>query len=202
MIRIAFATNNPGKLHEVRALAKQFDIEILSPADLDLKINVSESGKSYKENALLKMRALLDMISDKELWVAGDDSGVGIDALDGKPGIHTRRWAGYEMSDQEIIDYTISNLAGVSGPKRSAHFDSVVAVGKLGTKPKIFTGTVAGYILKKPNKTIPLQPGLPFKSLFYTNQRRYLGHNLNVANHRQKAFMQIFKYIDNLRIIS
>ena len=195
MTRIVFATNNPGKLHEVRVLAKEFDVEVLSPADLGIKMNVDETGKTYKDNALLKMQAVLDLISDKNLWVAGDDSGVGIDALGGKPGIHTRRWAGYEMTDQEIIDYTITSLASVPGPERTAHFDSTVAIGRLGEEPKLFTGRVDGYILKKPNKKIPMQAGLPFKSLFYTNQRRYLGHDLNVANHRQKAFIQIFESI-------
>jgi XTP/dITP diphosphohydrolase len=195
MVRLVFATNNSGKLHEVRVLAKQYDVEILLPADLGIKIVVEENGKNYKENALLKMQAVLDSITDKVLWVAGDDSGVAIDALGGEPGIHTRRWAGYEMTDQEIIDYTINSLTDVPGPKRTAHFDSTVAVGRLGSKPKLFRGRVDGYILKKPNNKIPLQDGLPFKSLFYTKQRRYLGHNLNVANHRQKAFIQIFEFI-------
>jgi XTP/dITP diphosphohydrolase len=198
MIRIVFATNNPGKLSEVRTLAKHYNVEILSLSDLGLKIEVPENGKSYEENALLKMQAVIDHINDKELWVAGDDSGIAIDALNGEPGIHTRRWAGYEMSDQEIIDYTIASLADVPGPKRTAHFDSTVAIGRIGVTPKLFTGRVDGYILKKANKKIPLQAGLPFKSLFYTNQRRYLGHDLNVANHRQKAFIQIFKSIEAL----
>jgi XTP/dITP diphosphohydrolase len=195
MTRIVFATNNPGKLHEVRVLAKGFDVEVLSPADLGIEFHVVENGNSYKENALLKMQAVLDAITDKELWVAGDDSGVAIDALSGKPGIHTRRWAGYEMTDQEIIDYTITSMADVPGLERTAHFDSTVAVGRRGSKPQLFTGRVDGYILKKPNLKIPLQDGLPFKSLFYTTQRRYLGHDLNAANHRQKAFIQIFESI-------
>jgi XTP/dITP diphosphohydrolase len=195
MLKIVFATNNPGKLHEVRILAKDFDVEVLSPADLGIDLNVDENGKSYEQNALLKMQAVLEAVTDTELWVAGDDSGVAIDALGGKPGIHTRRWAGYEMTDQEIIDYTVTSMTTVPGPKRSAHFDSTVAVGRLGFEPKLFTGRVDGYILKKPNIKIPLEDGLPFKSLFYTNQRRYLGHDLNVANHRQKAFIQIFDYI-------
>ena len=195
MISIAFATNNPGKLQEIRTLAKQFNIKVLSPSDLKLEINVREDGKDYAENALLKMQALLTQITDKQLWVAGDDSGLAIDALGGAPGIRTRRWAGYEMSDQEIVDYTLKSLRGLPKAKRGAHFNSVVALGKLDVQPKIFKGVVDGYILDKPNKTISLQPGLPFRSLFYTDEGRHLGHDLNSANHRQKAFIQIFEYI-------
>jgi XTP/dITP diphosphohydrolase len=197
MIRIAFATNNPGKLNEIRSFAKKFNIEILSPADLGLKIDVSEDGKSYAENALLKMQALLAQITDKELWVAGDDSGMGIDVLGGAPGIRTRRWAGYEMSDQEIIDHTLNSLKGLPKNQRTAHFYSVVAVGKLNWKPKIFKGQVDGYILNKPDKKISPQPGLPFRNLFYTDEDRHLGHKLNSANHRQQAFSRIFEYLSS-----
>ncbi len=195
MIRIAFATNNPGKLEEIRSFANKFNIEILSPADLGLKIDVIEDGKSYAENARLKMDALLSQISDTELWVAGDDSGMGIDILGGAPGIRTRRWAGYEMTDQEIIDYTLSTLKGLPKSQRTAHFDSVVALGKLNLKPKIFKGRVNGYILSKPDEKISPQPGLPFRNLFHTDEGRHLGHNLNSANHRQQAFKQIFEYL-------
>jgi XTP/dITP diphosphohydrolase len=195
MTKLVFATNNPGKLDEIRSFAKKFNIEVLSPSDLKLSFSVNEGGKSYAENALLKMQALLAQITDEQLWVAGDDSGIGIDALGGAPGIRTRRWAGYEMSDQEIIDYTLSSLKGLPKAKRTAHFNSVVAIGKLNSEPKIFKGQVSGYILDKPNKRISLQPGLPFRNLFHTDEGRYLGHNLNSANHRQQAFKQIFEYI-------
>jgi XTP/dITP diphosphohydrolase len=195
MATIAFATNNPGKLEEIRALAKKFNVTILSPSDLKLKINVNEDGSDYADNALLKMQALLAQITDKQIWVVGDDSGLEIDALDGAPGIHTRRWAGYEMSDQEIVDYTLQSLKGLPKAQRSAHFISVVALAKPGTPPKIFKGVVDGYILEHQDKKISSQPGLPFRTLFYTDEGRHLGHDLNSANHREKAFTQIFEYI-------
>jgi XTP/dITP diphosphohydrolase len=195
MTTIAFATNNPGKLDEIRTFAKKFNITILSPSDLKLKINVSEDRRDYAANALLKMQALLAQITDKQIWVVGDDSGLEIDALDGAPGIHTRRWACYEMSDQEIVDYTLQSLKGLPKAQRSAHFISVVAVARLGTAPKIFKGVVDGYILDHQDKNISPQPGLPFRTLFYTDEGRHLGHDLNSANHREKAFTQIFEYI-------
>ena len=129
MMRVLYATTNPGKLFEVGKFLNPFGIELLGPKDLGLSIDVSEEGNTLEENALLKARAYID--EGIEYPVLADDTGVEIDALGGEPGIHVRRWKDGKtrMSDQEIIDYCIMRMQGIPRGKRTAQFRTVIAVG-------------------------------------------------------------------------
>ena len=83
MMRVLYATTNPGKLFEVGKFLNPFGIELLGPKDLGLSIDVSEEGNTLEENALLKARAYID--EGIEYPVLADDTGIEIDALDGEP---------------------------------------------------------------------------------------------------------------------
>lgn len=87
--KLVIATHNSGKLHEIKALLEPFGIECLGAAELDLP-EPEEIGNSFVDNADLKAREAADLSGFPAL---ADDSGVCIDALGGRPGIHTARWA-------------------------------------------------------------------------------------------------------------
>jgi XTP/dITP diphosphohydrolase len=89
MFKLLIATNNPGKMVEIRALLEQRELELLTPAQLGIELDVPEDGTTYAENALLKGRAYA---SAAGLLTLADDSGLEVDALDGQPGLHSARY--------------------------------------------------------------------------------------------------------------
>lgn len=202
--KILFATNNPGKLSEVRNFAKQQGITVYSPRDLGLDISVEETGSTFEENAILKLNAHLDALDDPDTVVIADDSGIAIDALGGEPGLYSRRWKGYEMSDEEIVDYCLERMADIPAGQRTARFVSVVAYGKKKDDSKLVTGEVTGEILEYPVAAGYIE-GFPFRALFYVpeaGKMLYEIHDMPIEQrgghltHREQALRKVF---ENLR---
>ncbi|MBN2305757.1 MAG: non-canonical purine NTP pyrophosphatase [Anaerolineae bacterium] len=183
---LLYATTNPGKAMEIRALLGTFGLDVTTPADLGLALDVPETGDTLDANATLKARAYLDHL-DGEYVVIGDDTGVEIDALDGEPGIRVRRWDGSaRMSDQAVLDYCLNRLRGVPPDQRGAQFRTTFAVAAPGLPVELFYGTLRGLILEKP---APLRiEGFPFESIFYVPEwGKLLGeiHSLPPEQKRQ-----------------
>lgn len=171
---LLYATTNPGKLFEVGKYLKQFGVEVISPADVGISLDIEENGTTFEENATLKATAYLD--TGVEYLVLADDTGIEIDALDGEPGVHAGRWKDGKtrMTDEEVIAYCLERIRNVPNGKRGAQFRTVIAVGmpRLEKRDRenieLFDGTLRGVILEKP---APLRiRGFPFESLFYIPQ--------------------------------
>ena len=88
--KLVIASHNPGKVREIADLLGPYGIEPVSAADLDLP-EPDETGNSFVDNAELKARLAADLSG---LPALADDSGLSVDALDGRPGIYSARWAG------------------------------------------------------------------------------------------------------------
>ena len=129
MKKLLYATNNPGKQEEVAKFLGHHDITVLSPNDFGINIDPNESGSSLEENAKIKSDSFLVEVDDPDVIVMADDTGVEIDALGGKPGIHVRRWKGYRMEDEEIIEYCINQMKDVKDGRRGAQFRTVLTIG-------------------------------------------------------------------------
>lgn len=134
-MRILVASNNPGKLLEIQALLTPDSglsgVELLLPRDLGLALEVVEDGQTYAENAALKARAFFQAAQRLEsghLGVLADDSGLEVDALDGKPGLHSARYSAKpRATDADRRAFLLENLAGKPRPWR-AHFHCTVAL--------------------------------------------------------------------------
>jgi XTP/dITP diphosphohydrolase len=96
--KLVIATHNDGKLREIRELLAPFGIECLGAAELDLP-EPEETGVTFIDNAELKARASADLSG---LPALADDSGLAVDALHGKPGIHSARWAEDESGTRDF----------------------------------------------------------------------------------------------------
>ena len=146
MIKLLLATNNQGKLAELRSLLSGQNIELLSPKDLDLDIKVQERGLNYLENAVLKAAIFADAA---KIWTLADDSGLEVEALDGAPGLYSARYAPEpNATDKDRRRYLVQNLEGTPQPWK-ASFQSVVAmVGPEGS-PIVTKGTCPGEIIPK-----------------------------------------------------
>ena len=183
--QLLYATGNPGKLMEVRALLAPHSVPVLGPADLGLALDVAEDGDTLEANAAAKTRAYLQHVG-ADFVVLGDDTGVEIDALGGAPGIHVRRWDGSaRMSDEAIITYCLEQLRGVPPERRGAQFRTVFAVGAAQTEIAYFEGTLRGVILEQAD---PLRiEGFPFESIFYVPEWEMLLGKLHMLPAEQKA---------------
>lgn len=146
MMKLLLATNNQGKLAELRSLLSGLNLELLSPTDLDLDIKVQERGLNYMENAVLKAAIFADAA---KIWTLADDSGLEVKALDGAPGLYSARYAPQpNATDKDRRDYLVQNLEGTSQPWK-ASFQCVVAlVGPEGS-PIVTRGSCPGDIIPK-----------------------------------------------------
>lgn len=187
MKQLLYATNNPGKHEEVRKHLAQHKISIKTPQDYNLDLDPEESGKSLEENAKIKCQAFIEAVNNPNVIVIADDTGVEIDALNGEPGIHVRRWKGYKMRDEEIIEYCIERMRDKSD--RGAQFRTVIALGSRSNPIQTFDGILRGEIVKEP---IALKMvGFPFESIFYIPEyETMLGdiHQMSIEEKEKQGF--------------
>lgn len=130
MQKIIFATGNKGKMSEIRMILEGLTINgepvlIRSMKEAGIDIPISEDGKSFAENAMIKARAVAAFA--KGAIVLADDSGLEIDYLNKEPGIYSARYLGEETSYREKNANLIERLAGVPDPERTARFVCAIA---------------------------------------------------------------------------
>ena len=121
-MRFVLATHNPGKLREMGEILKDFGIEVVSPRDLGITVDVEETGTTFAENAMLKAKAICQAAG---LPAIADDSGLCVDALNGAPGVYSARYGGEGLDDKGRYLLLLSSLRGA--PTRAAHFACAVA---------------------------------------------------------------------------
>lgn len=116
--RVVLATGNPGKLREMRAILGGHGLEVVAQSEFGIEPPV-EDGDSYAANALIKAR---HAAAAAGLPAIADDSGIEVDALDGRPGIHSARYAGLAADNEANNDKLLAALAGTPEPRRSARY--------------------------------------------------------------------------------
>ena len=121
-MRFVLATHNPGKLREMGEILKGFGIEVVSPKDLGITVDVEETGSTFAENAMLKAKAICKAAN---LPAIADDSGLCVDALGGAPGVYSARYGGEGLDDKGRYMLLLNSLRGA--PTRAAHFACAVA---------------------------------------------------------------------------
>ena len=134
---ILFATGNPHKVEEVaEILGPDWRVEAQDP-------DVEETGTTFEENSLIKARALVEA---RGVVAIADDSGIEIDALDGRPGIHSARWT----EESDWIPRVLRELEGVEGADRSGRYVAAAAVVWPDGREHVVRGTVEGRIADGP----------------------------------------------------
>ena len=113
-MQLLLASNNPGKLREFTALLGGLDLFLVRPADINLELEVEETGDTYQKNACLKAEAFAKASG---LWSLADDSGLEVDALNGAPGLYSARFAPQlDATDQDRREYLLEQLHGKTRP--------------------------------------------------------------------------------------
>ncbi|HWQ93982.1 MAG TPA: RdgB/HAM1 family non-canonical purine NTP pyrophosphatase [Gammaproteobacteria bacterium] len=194
MKRIVLASNNPGKLREIQALAAG-KLELLLQSDFAVP-EVEETGLSFVENAILKAR---HAARHTGLPALADDSGLEVDALHGAPGIRSARYAGPGASDTGNLQKLLQDLADIPEHQRRARFQCVVVYMKHAedATPIICQGTWEGRILTTPRG----ENGFGYDPVFYVPTHHCSSAELppavkNTLSHRGKALRQFFTALD------
>jgi XTP/dITP diphosphohydrolase len=145
--RVLLASNNRSKLTELRTITSSLGLEVQSPAELGVELEVEETGSSFAENAVLKARAFQREVGGV---VLADDSGLVVDALGGEPGIFSARFGGPQLDDAGRNSLVLERMRGVPTAARTARFVAAIAVVGLDAEPMVFPGVVEGLITERP----------------------------------------------------
>ena len=189
MSKILLASNNQGKIAEIKALLPQY--EVFGLKDIGVDIDVVEDKDSFEGNALKKAQEI--GAAYPEYWVLADDSGLCCDALDGAPGIYSARYAGENANSEDNMAKLLNELGG--NENRSAYFICVLAFYRKGLS-YLFDGKVHGTIAlaKSGNK------GFGYDPLFipegYTETFADLPSTVKKeVSHRAKALEKIMAFL-------
>ena len=126
MKKLVLATSNRGKVREIKELCR--DYEVVPYTDLIEPFEIVEDAETFKENALIKARAVYEALGDEDAVVLADDSGISVDVLDGAPGIYSARYAGENASDKDNL-YKLMDDIKAKGLKSSpAHYTAAIAI--------------------------------------------------------------------------
>jgi XTP/dITP diphosphohydrolase len=127
MADLLLASQNPGKLHEMRTLVEGLPFRVVGPRDLGLHEAPDETGETFLENATIKALAYARLSG---LLTVADDSGLSVDALGGAPGLYSSRFGGEGARDLDRNLLLLEKLREVPGERRGARFTSAVAVAR------------------------------------------------------------------------
>lgn len=190
--KIVIASHNQGKIDEIREMLAPLNISVVSAREMNLP-DVEETGTTFEENACLKAETLCQMSG---LPCLADDSGLCVEALDGRPGVYSARYApnrdfvaGMKMLLQE--------MAESGNPNRKAYFASVLALCLPGEKCKIFEGRVDGEITEEMSGT----KGFGYDPIFKPEGfDKTFGHfdaeEKAKISHRGRAFKKLMDYFN------
>ncbi len=185
MPRLLLASNNPGKVAEFRQLLAGCGWEIVTPTELGLDVQVEETGQRYAENATIKA---VTYSQASGLVTLADDSGLEVDALGGRPGPLSARYAGSDRTDAERVQALLQELAGVSDEQRTARFRCVIAIVDPAGRVELVEGTVEGRIALEPRG----ENGFGYDPVFVLPERGMTAAELppdekNAVSHRGVA---------------
>lgn len=200
MKKLLIATHNPGKLEEFKLFLSDVPFEIVSLSDVGIHDDVEEDGKTYIENSQKKA---LFYAKKSNLPALSDDGGLEIVALDGAPGIHSRRWLGYTATDDELITHLKKVSKELPDDNRKAFFKTVVSLALPNGDVHSVAGEVEGIIAKKP--LVKRSKGYPYRSFFflpklnkYYFESELTEDELKKYNHRYKAVQAIKRVLEKL----
>ncbi|MEK9195719.1 MAG: non-canonical purine NTP pyrophosphatase, partial [Patescibacteria group bacterium] len=181
MKSLLIATTNPAKFEEASFVLRSSGLNILGLKDFST-VPVEETGATFEENAILKAKGYFEQT--KTACIA-DDGGLMIDYLAGAPGVHSKRWLGYEASDQELAQAVIEKMRGVPKEQRTAKLGGFVIFydGSHLLKSECWLhGYIAGILMGE------IKVGFPYRSLLMIPEFNKPYSDLSEEEHDQVNF--------------
>ncbi|MDO8527220.1 MAG: XTP/dITP diphosphatase [Deltaproteobacteria bacterium] len=158
-MKIVLATENRHKVEEIRHFLGGLDLEMASLKNFP-SVVLKEDGNTLRDNALQKARIVAKAAGQ---WALADDTGLFVEALDGKPGVSSARYAGKECDSQKNIDKLLAEMKNIPAEKRSAHFSCQLALVHPDGREVVVQGKLEGSIALKPGG----EKGFGYDPIFY-----------------------------------
>jgi XTP/dITP diphosphohydrolase len=192
---LVLATRNRHKGNELASLLADLPVRIRTMDEFPDVPDVVEDGDTCEANAIKKARAVSDATG---LMAVADDTGLEVDALDGRPGVYAARYAGPQATYEDNCRKLLGEMAGVPLDRRTARFVTVAAVALPSQTVEVMTGRLEGLISERPTGA----RGFGYDPVFYVPE---LGRTLaelsseekNCISHRAKAFAQVRDLLQN-----
>ncbi|MGM9937659.1 MAG: XTP/dITP diphosphatase [Candidatus Ornithomonoglobus sp.] len=193
-MRIVVATNNANKVREITKIFTPLGFEVVSQHDAGIDVDIEETGRTFEQNALIKARAVAMLCDD---CVMADDSGLCVEALDGRPGIYSARYAGEGACDAQKIEKLLGEMKDKKNKK--AKFVTAMAFifpdgAEITTK-----GEVKGRIIDKPAG----ENGFGYDPVFYCPELEKTfaqadSDEKNSVSHRGRALKALYDELKDI----
>jgi XTP/dITP diphosphohydrolase len=190
---LVVATRNKKKLQEIRVILKGLRVNLVSLEDFPKTPDIVENGKTFQDNAAKKALTIARFTGELTL---GEDSGICVAALCGKPGVYSARFAGIDKSDEKNNEKLLKSLAGVPVSRRKAYYAAAVALADKNGLIGVVEGRCYGRIGFKPQGAF----GFGYDPLFvipkYKKTFAQLGPRIKHAmSHRYRALLKAQKLL-------
>ncbi|MCM1507037.1 MAG: RdgB/HAM1 family non-canonical purine NTP pyrophosphatase [Ruminococcus flavefaciens] len=185
--KIVMATNNENKLREAREILSPLGIEVVSQKEAGVSIDPEENGITFADNALIKAQAIYDAV---KFPVIADDSGLCVDALGGRPGVYSARYAPNEIKCTKLLD----EMKNVPDNERGAYFECCIAFTD-GKNTDFMTGRCYGTITHEERGT----NGFGYDPVFEVDGKTLAemsADEKNAVSHRGEALKQLYSYLE------
>jgi len=188
---LCLATNNQGKINELKSLLSNLAIQIVGLKEIGCLIDLPETGHTFQENSLQKAQYVFDNF---KIPCIADDSGLQIAALNGEPGIYSARYSGEHGDDKANIAKVLEKLSGIKN--RNANFKTVVTYIGVDGQSLFFEGVIDGSIAEKPFGSNGFGYDPIFIPFGYSETFAEIAADIkNKISHRAKAVQGLLAYL-------
>ncbi len=196
MKKIIVATQNQGKVKEIKAVLGDLPVEVYTMGEVGLDMDIEENGTTFEANAIIKAEALTEYT---DAIVIADDSGLEIDYLNKEPGVYSARYLGKDTPYTEKNQIILDRLKDVKREERTARFVCAIAMAMKGKETQTAVETIEGYIGFEAQGTngfgydpIFFVPGLERSTATLTMEEK------NEISHRAKALRAMKEKIKDM----
>ena len=199
-MKIIYGSGNKAKIEKVVNFfkANKINIEVLSLKDIGFDREIIEDGKTFEENSLIKAKAIKEFCNEKNIneIIVTDDAGLCVDALDGRPGVYSARYAGDHASQEETINKLLNELQDVPQDKRTATFVCVLTCILKNGENFSVRGITKGSIAQRPGLMGKLTYGPIFVPEKFGKVMNELTQEELGETHREKALKELVNKIE------
>lgn len=190
---IVIASGNAGKIREFKEMLEPYGYTVRTIKDLDGYREPEETGTTFYDNAIIKAQAVTDQF---HIAALADDSGLSIDAFDGKPGVYSARWLGHDTPYSEKNRIVLEKMKGVTN--RGCHYTCAIAWTQPGKEPIVFEDIVEAEIAQEPKGSngFGYDPIVYYPPLHKT-MAEMTKEEKNSISHRGKALRKLEAYLDS-----
>ena len=194
-MKVILASQNRHKLYEIQTILSRYGMEVILQSDLNLDIEVDETGTTFEENSMLKAKAVMEATG---LPAVADDSGLCVDVLDGAPGVYSARYGGPEyVTDLDRLNLLLYEMRGIRSEERTARYVCVITLLMPDGEAIVTRGTCEGMILSEPHGT----GGFGYDPIFYIPKEGMTFAEMgierkNQISHRANALKMLCRKLD------